>query len=101
MTKLSQTSRLLCIMVRSTVLLGVLVFVLVTVLSMRLEAMSDGYTTLGFPVAFLQYTGGKCSDCLQYFRWYALALDIFLALACAFGGLMVWKRMNVKTDHSS
>ena len=87
-------------MFRSTVLLGIIVFVVVTALFMRLEAMSDGYTTLGFPVAFLQYTGGKCSACKQYFRWYALALDLFIALAFAFGGLKAWKQVNAKTGHS-
>ena len=84
-------------MVRSTVLFGVLVFVVVTVLSMRLEAMSDGYTTLGFPVTFLRYTGGKCSDCAQYFRWYALALDFSIAFIFAFGGLKALKQINAKT----
>ena len=87
-------------MFRRTVLVGIIVFVVVTALSMRLEAMSDGYTTLGFPVVFLHYTGGKCSACAQYFRWHALALDLFIALAVAFGGLRAWKRVNVKTGHS-
>ena len=84
-------------MLRSTVLFGVLVFVVVTVLSMRLEAMFDGYTTLGFPATFLQYTDGKCSDCVQYFRWYALALDLSIAFVLAFGGLKAWKQITAKT----
>jgi hypothetical protein len=87
-------------MLRSTVLFGVLVFALVTALTMRFEAMSDGYTTLGFPVTFLQYTGGKCSACTQYFRWHALALDLLLALAFAFGGLKAWKRVATKLHQS-
>ena len=84
-------------MVRSTVLFGVLVFALVTALTMRFEAMSDGYTTLGFPVTFLQYTGGKCSACTQYFRWHALALDLSIAFIFPFGGLKALKQINAKT----
>ncbi|SFQ78754.1 hypothetical protein [Hymenobacter arizonensis] len=77
-------------MLKRAVLLAVLVFVVATALTLRWEAPSDGYTTLGFPASFLQYTGGKCSGCAQYFKWHALALDLFLALAFAAGCVKAW-----------
>ena len=77
-------------MFRSTVLLGLMLFVVVTALTMRFEAMSDGYTMIGFPVIFLQYTEGKCVACAQFFKWYALSVDLFIALAFAYDCLKAW-----------
>ena len=77
-------------MFKSAALLGIILFVLATALTMRFEAMSDGYTTLGFPVIFLQCTSGKCVACAQFFKWYALAVDLLIALAFAFGCLKAW-----------
>jgi hypothetical protein len=85
-------------MVKRAVLLALIVFAVATALSMRLDAMSDGYTTLGFPVAFLQYTGGKCVACAQYFKWHARAFDLFIALLFACGCLMVSRLAAVKSQ---
>ena len=78
------------LMFKNAVLLSILLFVVATALTMRFEAMSDGYTTLGFPITFLQYTEGKCVACAQFFKWYALTVDLFIALAFAFGCLKAW-----------
>lgn len=78
-------------MIKRVFLLCIIVFALATALSMRLEAMSDGYTTLGFPVPFLQYTSGKCVACAHYFKWYALTFDLLISLIAACGGLKAWK----------
>ena len=83
-------------MVKKVVLLAAIVFIVATALSMRLEAMSDGYTTLGLPLTFLKYTGGKCAGCIQYFKWGALALDLIIALTVAFGCLKVWNLVTAK-----
>lgn len=77
-------------MFKIAILLGIILFVVTTALTMHVEGMSDGYTTLGFPVIFLQYTSGKCVGCAQFFKWYALAVDLFIALAFAFACWKAW-----------
>jgi hypothetical protein len=70
-------------MVKRTFLLGVALFVLAVAFSLRLDGMADGYTTVGFPVTFLKYTGGKCDGCDQYFDWLRLGVDILSAMTAA------------------
>lgn len=49
------------------------------------SGMSDGLTKLGFPLVFLQDTGGKCHDCdaVKWFKLSHMLIDMVLHLAFA------------------
>ncbi|WP_437922100.1 hypothetical protein [Sphingobacterium sp. LRF_L2] len=46
------------------------------------NGVSDGLTRIGFPLVFLQDTGGKCEDCesLKWFNLLYLIVDIVICL---------------------
>lgn len=52
-------------------LLFVGIFVILTIFLSDFSGMSDGLTRVGFPVVFMQDTGGKCIDC-QDVKWFNL-----------------------------
>ena len=83
-------------MAKRTALLGIATFVVAAVSSLRLNGMVDGYTTMGFPITFLKYTGGKCVGCDQYFEWPSLAFDLFIAMAFAFCCLKAWRMVPAR-----
>ena len=62
-------------------LLSVLLFVVISIATIDLSGMSDGFTQVGFPLVFMQDTGGKCTDCstLKWFKWRYLLIDLVFA----------------------
>lgn len=42
------------------------------------SGISDGLTRIGFPIVFMQDTGGKCIDCqnLKWFNLFYLLTDV-------------------------
>ncbi|MGY3213077.1 hypothetical protein [Mucilaginibacter sp. HD30] len=76
--------------------LSILTFVLSTILSSNFSGVSDGLTRLGFPIAFMQDTGGKCKDCsvAKWFRFGSLIMDIAFAVGLSLGILSLYKKLR-------
>lgn len=66
---------------RNVVIVGTSLFILATVLTMKLEAGSDGWNTYGFPLTFYRYTNGKSLDPSLRFELGYLIIDYVLALS--------------------
>lgn len=72
--------------VQSIIIWTILVFVTLTLLTMKNEAASDGIDTYGFPFTFFDHFGGKCDDCYHKFGFKIthLFIDILFALTSSF-----------------
>lgn len=47
------------------------IFAILTVFFSEFNGMTDGLDRVGFPIVFLQDTGGKCIDC-EKLKWFNL-----------------------------
>ncbi|MNJ98955.1 hypothetical protein D3C87_167260 [compost metagenome] len=72
--------------VKWIVALCVIVFTVLTLLFSDYGGISDGLTRIGFPLVFMQETGGKCIDCrsIKWFNTFYLFVDLLLSLIIAF-----------------
>ena len=63
-------------------ILSLMLFVIFTLLLSDFSGMHDGLTRIGFPLVFMQDTGGKCVDCqsLKWFNIYCLIGNVLLCL---------------------
>lgn len=71
---------------------------MLTILSSSFSGMSDGLTRIGFPLVFMQDTGGKCIDCstIKWFKWGYLIVDIAFATGVIFGLMSIYKYIKGK-----
>jgi len=74
----------------------ILIFTIVFIASIlffgEFNSASDGFTRFGFPLVFMQYTGGKCIDCksTNWFNVCYLLGDVFLGLLFSAIILRIW-----------
>lgn len=59
---------------------------------------SDGLSQIGFPLVFVQYTGGKCADCglLEWFKPSYMIVDLLLAIVVSLVIFRLTKRLYLK-----
>lgn len=59
-------------------ILFVSIFAVLTIFLSDFSGMSDGLTRVGFPIVFMQDTGGKCVDCqdVKWFNLFYLVVDL-------------------------
>lgn len=62
-------------------ILSATLFVIITFISIKNEAASDGDNEYGFPFVFYRYTDGKCNNCNQGFNLINLLLDILISFS--------------------
>lgn len=75
------------------------IFAILTIFLSDFSGMSDGLTRVGFPVVFMQDTGGKCIDCQQvkWFNLFYLVVDlVFSFLMSLFIVFFCLKKPSVK-----
>jgi hypothetical protein len=65
---------------------AVLIFIFVTLISMRLGSAHDGVDEFGFPFTFYDRLGGKCDNCYEAygFRFFPFLIDLALSYGMAF-----------------
>ncbi len=74
--------------VKSTIIWTIIIFVALTLLTMKNEAAADGYDLYGFPFVYYDHFAGKCFDCYGKVKFgfkpvYLLA-DILFAMTFGF-----------------
>ncbi len=71
---------------KSTIIWTIIIFISLTLLTMKNEAASDGFNTYGFPFTFYDYFEGKCDNCYgEYgFKPLYLFVDIFITMLIGF-----------------
>lgn len=69
-----------------TTIWTILIFIVLTLLTMKNEASSDGLNTYGFPFTFYDHFTGKCDDCYGKFGFKKLnfILDVLIITATIF-----------------
>lgn len=75
------------------------IFAILTIFLSDFSGMSDGLTRVGFPVVFMQDTGGKCIDCqeVKWFNLFYLVVDlVFSFLMSLFIVFFCLKKPSVK-----
>lgn len=72
--------------VKWIVALCAIIFTVLTLLFSDFSGISDGFTRIGFPLVFMQETGGKCIDCanIKWFKIFYLFVDLLLSFVIAF-----------------
>lgn len=72
--------------VKWIVVLFTVIFTIQTLLFSDFNGVNDGLTRIGFPLVFMQDTGGKCIDCqnIRWFKTFYFFVDILLSLIMAF-----------------
>lgn len=81
------------------IILFVGMFAILTIFLSDFSGMSDGLTRVGFPVVFMQDTGGKCIDCqeVKWFNLFYLVVDlVFSFLMSLFIVFFCLKKPSVK-----
>lgn len=88
--------------VKSTIIWTTLIFVALTLLTMKNESASDGFDTYGFPLTFFNHFEGKCDDCYSKFglKIYNLLADILFALTFGFLITVVRRKFSIKQNAS-
>lgn len=68
-----------------TSVLSVIIFSALTLFFSDFSGISDGITRIGFPLVFMQDTGGKCIDCqnIKWFKIFYLFADLLLSCLIA------------------
>nr|WP_276902078.1 hypothetical protein [Pedobacter kyonggii] len=72
--------------IKAIVYLTVLLLIISTLATLKLEAASDGFDQYGFPLTFYDSFSGKCDNCYQNFGFKPLnlLLDFSSAFICAY-----------------
>ena len=72
--------------VKQTIIWTILIFIGLTLLTMKNDAASDGSNSYGFPFTFYNYFSGKCDNCYDKFGFKLLYLlaDIGLIAVLVF-----------------
>ena len=74
--------------VKSTIIWTTIIFVTLTLLTMKNEAASDGFSVYGFPVVYYDHFEGKCDNCYGKFGFKPINLLIDILFAMSFGFLV-------------
>ncbi len=84
--------------IKRIVILFFVLFICFNIFLGEFNAVSDGFTRIGFPFVFLQDTDGKCEDCesLKWFNLFYLIVDIIICLLLSTIILMSLKQINKK-----
>jgi hypothetical protein len=71
---------------KAVIYLTILLLIIATLATLKLEAASDGFDQYGFPLTFYDSFSGKCDNCYQNFGFKPLylLLDLLFAFICAF-----------------
>lgn len=71
---------------KAVIYLTILLLIISTLATLKLEAASDGFDQYGFPFTFYDSFSGKCDDCYQNFGFKPLnlLLNILLISCLAF-----------------
>jgi len=71
---------------KAVIYLTVLLLIISTLATLKLEAASDGFDQYGFPFTFYDSFSGKCDDCYRNFGFkpFNLFLDFSSAFICAY-----------------
>ena len=86
--------------VKSTILWTVIIFVALTLLTMKNEAASDGFDTYGFPFIYFDHFEGKCNNCYGKFGFKPLYLLVDILFAMTFGFLItIFKRKFINKSN--
>jgi hypothetical protein len=81
------------------IILFVSTFAVLTIFLSDFSGMSDGFTRVGFPIVFMEDTGGKCIDCqdIKWFNLFYLVLDLlFFFLISLFIVFFCLKKLPTK-----
>ncbi len=81
-------------MIKKSLLISFIFFILFALLFAKFESMSDGYTIIGFPLIFIKYSEGKCYDCDNYFKPAFMLLDYLLSFVAAYLTLYAYKSIK-------
>jgi len=71
---------------KAVIYLTVLLLIISTLATLKLEAASDGFDQYGFPLTFYDSFSGKCDNCYRNFGFKPLNLflDFLSTLICAY-----------------
>ncbi|MBI2729992.1 MAG: hypothetical protein HYX40_04440 [Sphingobacteriales bacterium] len=75
-------------------LVSLIIFVALTILTIKNEADSDGFSKYGFPLRFYSYTDGKCDNCNQGFKTTNLLLDILISVTASYIIISIINRLK-------
>ena|SRR5688500_10183645 len=80
--------------VKLTIIWTIVIFFILTVLTMKNEGSSDGISSYGFPLAFYKIFNGKCNNCYdQYgFKILSLLADIGLTVVVVFFAIQLKRK---------
>lgn len=70
--------------IKWVIILFLCIFSILTIFLSDFSGISDGLTRVGFPIVFMQDTGGKCINC-QDVKWFNL---VYLVVDLIFSFLM-------------
>lgn len=76
---------------KNLILWSLLVFIVVTLLTMKLESHHDGIDKVGFPLTFYDNFSGKCEECYKDFGFHIwnLLFDVIVLFAITIVGLQI------------
>ncbi|CAH0184971.1 hypothetical protein SRABI27_01352 [Pedobacter sp. Bi27] len=71
---------------KAVIYLTILLLIISTLATLKLEAASDGLDQYGFPFTFYDSFSGKCDNCYENFGFkpFNLLLDFLFAFICAY-----------------
>ncbi|WP_238379273.1 DUF4265 domain-containing protein [Cytophaga hutchinsonii] len=75
---------------KSTIILTLIIFIVMTLLTMKHEAISDGIDTYGFPYIFYEHFEGKCDNCYDDFGFKPRFLFTDFSLALLLSYCVIW-----------
>lgn len=87
--------------IKAILYLSVLLLIISTLATLKLEAASDGFDRYGFPFTFYDVFSGKCDNCYQNFGFKPinLLLNILLALICSFGIITLKRKYDKRQSN--
>lgn len=85
--------------IKAIIILSIMLLIISTVATLKLDAASDGFDQYGFPFIFYDRFSGKCDNCYQNFGFKPLNLflNLLLAVICAFA-IITLKRKFDKSE---
>lgn len=83
--------------IKSILVVAVVLFVVLTMFFSEFNGATDGLDRIGFPLVFMQDTGGKCVDCqsVKWFNVFCLIADLLISLLL---GLLLVKVVSRKSN---
>ncbi len=89
--------------VKSTIIWTIIIFVALTLMTMKNEAASDGFDIYGFPFTYYDHFEGKCDDCYSKlgFKPVSLLADILFAMTFGFLVTILKRKFNLKSKDNN